>query len=160
MAAPPLTRRWSMTASLHGAPELQYSTSSSLFPRPMPRRKKTSSPCMIRPRVYLGEDLMLGPGKVDLMKALHTTGSISAAARTLGMSYKRAWLLLETLNQGFGRPLVDTSHGGRGGGGARLTELGEEVLRLYSEMESACAEAVRPGLRSLLRLAQRIKQRG
>jgi len=113
---------------------------------------------MIRPRVYLGEDLMLGPGKVDLMKALHTTGSISAAARTLGMSYKRAWLLLETLNQGFGRPLVDTSHGGRGGGGARLTELGEEVLRLYSEMESACAKAVHPGLRSLLQLARRIKK--
>ena len=58
-------------------------------------------PYLIRPRIYLGPDLIVGPGKIELLKAVRATGSISAAARTLGMSYKRAWYLLDTLKRGF-----------------------------------------------------------
>src|SRR5215216_7908989 len=58
-------------------------------------------PYLIRPRIYLRPDLIVGPGKIELLKAVRDTGSISAAARTIGMSYKRAWYLLDTLNKGF-----------------------------------------------------------
>ncbi len=72
---------------------------------------------LLRPRLYLGEGLSIGPGKVELLRAVGRTRSISAAARALGMPYKRAWLLIDSLNQGFGRPVTETAIGGRGGGG-------------------------------------------
>ena len=65
-----------------------------------------------------------GPGKIDLLRAVSETGSISAAARVIGMSYKRAWFLIDTLNRGFGEPVVEALAGGNGGGGARLTASG------------------------------------
>ncbi|MBL8298236.1 MAG: LysR family transcriptional regulator [Rhodanobacteraceae bacterium] len=74
-----------------------------------------------RPRIYVGETLALGSGKVDLLRHFAQGNSISAAARTLGMTYKRAWLLIDALNRGYGRPVGDTATGGKGGGGARLT---------------------------------------
>jgi molybdate transport system regulatory protein len=88
----------------------------------MKRQKKTTSgnPSLIRPRIYLGPELMVGPGKIALLKSVRGTGSISAAARQLGMNYKRAWYLLDTLNQGFHQPVVEAVQGGRGGGGTRL----------------------------------------
>ena len=85
----------------------------------------------VRPRIYLGPSLSLGPGKIDLLRAVSETGSISAAARAIGMSYKRAWYLIDTLNRGFGEPVVEALAGGNGGGGARLTALGEAVVRHY-----------------------------
>ena len=83
----------------------------------MKRRKKTASPnpYLIRPRIYLNADLIVGPGKVELLKAVRDTGSISAAARQLGMNYKRAWYLLDTLNKGFHQPVIEAAQGGRGG---------------------------------------------
>jgi molybdate transport system regulatory protein len=107
---------------------------------------------IIRPRLYLGPDLMVGPGKIALLKGVRDTGSISAAARQLGMSYKRAWYLLNTLNQGFRQPVVEATHGGRGGGGARLTALGEALLAHYATIEAACAAAAAPHLAALAAL--------
>lgn len=63
---------------------------------------------MARPRVYIGKGIALGPGKIELLRQVAETRSISAAARTLGMIYKRAWLLIDSLNRGFGRPLTET----------------------------------------------------
>lgn len=104
---------------------------------------------MIRPRIYLGPNFVVGPGKIDLLKAVRETGSISAAARQLAMSYKRAWMLLDTLKQGAGQPVVEVSQGGRGGGGARLTPLGEALVQGYESIEQACRVAARAELESL-----------
>ncbi|MDE2089900.1 MAG: LysR family transcriptional regulator [Gammaproteobacteria bacterium] len=81
-------------------------------------------------------DIALGPGKADLLEGIAATGSISAAARRMGMSYRRGWQLVDTMNRCFKRPLVETSTGGVRGGGARLTDLGEDVLRRYRKMET------------------------
>ena len=83
---------------------------------------------------------MLGPGKAALLDGIARTGSISAAGREMGMSYKRAWMLVETLNAMFRAPLVESARGGAGGGGATLTETGQQVLALYRGIEAAAAE--------------------
>lgn len=108
----------------------------------------------LRLRVVFGDDAMLGPGKADLLELIDETGSISAAGRRMGMSYKRAWMLVEEMNAAFRAALVDRSRGGAHGGGARLTETGAAVLAAYRglEAEAAAAGAGRMEvLRSLLR---------
>lgn len=95
-----------------------------------------------RLRVLLGEAIAIGPGKAQLLEQIEATGSISAAARSMGMSYRRAWLLVDTMNQCFHEPLVETAAGGKGGGGARVSPLGHEVLARYRAMERRAAAAV------------------
>lgn len=73
----------------------------------------------------------LGPGKVGLLEGIERTGSLSAAARQLGMSYRRAWLLLHSTNEGFAQPVVELSVGGRDGGGTRLTDFGRQLVADY-----------------------------
>ena len=98
-----------------------------------------------RLRILLGKQIALGPGKVTLLEALHETGSITAAAKRLKMSYMRAWTLIRTMNACFKRPLVSAKHGGpRGGGGAVLTPNGKKVLALYRRMDAQCLRAVSP----------------
>lgn len=89
----------------------------------------------IRARLLQGEEIAMGPGKAELLQAIAETGSISAAARKMGMSYRRAWLLVDTMNRCFRSPLVNSAAGGSQGGGATLTSLGEEVLTLYKQLE-------------------------
>jgi molybdate transport system regulatory protein len=122
----------------------------------MKRQKKTTNgnPYLIRPRIYLCPDLIVGPGKIELLKAVRDTGSISAAARKLGMSYKRAWYLLDTLKKGFHQPVFEASPGGRGGGGARLTALGETLIASYTAITEACAAAADPQLAALAALTK------
>ena len=103
-------------------------------------------------RILIGAVVAIGPGKADLLAAIARTGSISAAAREMKMSYRRAWLLVEAINSAFRRPLIETLTGGRSGGGARVTRLGEEVLRRYRAMESRAAHSVAPELKRLSRL--------
>jgi molybdate transport system regulatory protein len=95
----------------------------------------------LRIRIVFGEDAMLGPGKADLLERIRETGSIAAAGRTMAMSYKRAWMLVEEMNRAFRDPLVDSTRGGAQGGGARLTEAGETVLSEYRSLERLMAEA-------------------
>ena len=83
-------------------------------------------------RVDFGEHGALGPGETRLMELIAETGSISAAGRAMGMSYRRAWLLVDALNVAFGEPLVAKQTGGSGGGGAVLTKLGREVVSALS----------------------------
>jgi molybdate transport system regulatory protein len=96
-----------------------------------------------RLRIVLGDDIAIGPGKIDLLEAIGANGSITAAARALGMSYRRAWLLVDTMNRCFETPVVTTEAGGVSGGGTRLTPAGTEVVRRYRRMEAkverACA---------------------
>ncbi|HWA14549.1 MAG TPA: winged helix-turn-helix domain-containing protein [Burkholderiales bacterium] len=86
--------------------------------------------------------IAMGPGKADLLKAIESTGSISAAARQMDMSYRRAWLLVDTMNQCFRTPLVETATGGSRGGGARVTEFGKEILARYQRMEAKATASV------------------
>lgn len=88
-----------------------------------------------------GDELAIGPGKADLLDAIVATGSISAAGRRLGLSYRRAWLMADTMNRCWREPLVATTQGGARGGGARLTALGETVLRRYRDLEIELAAA-------------------
>lgn len=108
----------------------------------------------VRLRLVFEPDAAFGPGKADLLEGIAATGSIAAAGRRMGMSYKRAWTLVEQLNAMFAAPLVESSRGGASGGGARLTDGGEAVLDLYRTMEAKAREAGRgeiDGLRALLR---------
>jgi molybdate transport system regulatory protein len=108
-------------------------------------------------RVDLASGLRIGPGKIALLEAIRATGSISAAARSLGMSYRRAWLLVEELNTGLREPAVAAESGGRHGGGATLTPVGERVIDLYHDIESEAASATSHHFHLLGTLARREK---
>ena len=91
----------------------------------------------------------IGPGKIALLEAIRATGSISAAARKIGMSYRRAWLLVDEINRIFREPLVEKQMGGSGGGGAKLSKLGREVVGRYRAIEGAAATASAADMRAL-----------
>ena len=93
-------------------------------------------------RVTFSESFYMGPGRADLMELIAQTGSISAAGKAMGMSYKRAWSLVQALNEGFGAPLVETSRGGSAQGGAGLTQAGQAVLAHYRAMQAKAAAAI------------------
>ncbi len=105
-----------------------------------------------RLRVLLGAAIAIGPGKADLLDAIAANGSISAAAKRMGMSYRRAWLLVDTMNGCFQGPLVDSVRGGAGGGGARLTPLGAEVLARYRDMEAKALRCLDDDLSAFTKL--------
>lgn len=90
----------------------------------------------IKIQLYRGEDIAMGPGKADLLDAIRHEGSISSAARALGMSYRRAWMLVEVMNRCWRAPLVEASAGGRSGGGAHITDMGLNVLELYRDLQT------------------------
>lgn len=104
--------------------------------------------------VILASGARIGPGKAKLLESIHSTGSISAAAREMGMSYKRAWLLLDSLNAAFEQTVVTTTLGGPGGGGARLTEFGSELLERYRRMQEQAQAMFREDLERLQRVAR------
>jgi molybdate transport system regulatory protein len=105
-----------------------------------------------RLRVVVVPGVRIGAGKAALLEGIKQTGSISAAGRRIGMSYKRAWYLVDAMNAHFkGGPLVEASKGGRKGGGASLTALGEDVLKAFREMEQLADKAIAPVLRRLQR---------
>ena len=96
-----------------------------------------------RLRVVCGEEIALGPGKVDVLVLIGETGSIREAAERMGMSYMRAWKLIKTMNACFKQPLVEAVRGGRAHGGAALTDTGRKALELYQRMETDCIEATK-----------------
>jgi molybdate transport system regulatory protein len=91
----------------------------------------------------------MGPGKAELVERIERTGSISAAAREMGMSYRRAWQLVEALNRDFREAVVETAIGGRRGGGARVTAFGERVVARFRSMEVKASKAIAADLRGL-----------
>ena len=102
-------------------------------------------------QVVVHPGVRLGPGKADLLQGIKETGSISAAGRRIDMSYKRAWYLVEAMNAHFDRPLVEATKGGKSGGGAKLTQLGEDILSAFREMEAATEKPTAPVLHRLRR---------
>ncbi len=91
----------------------------------------------IKIQCYCGDEIAMGPGKADLLDAIMTHGSISAAGRALGMSYRRTWMLVDTMNRCWSGLLVETSAGGTKGGGARVTELGRSILQDYRALQQS-----------------------
>jgi molybdate transport system regulatory protein len=102
-------------------------------------------------RIDFAEGRRLGPGKVLLLEAVDEHGSISAAGRAIGMSYKRAWDLIDEMNQIFAGPVVDSKSGGKQGGGATLTALGNRVVTTYRAMELQAATASKAAMAQLLK---------
>ena len=98
---------------------------------------------------------MIGPGKIELLRAVAEQGSISGAARSLGMGYKRAWSLLDELQRAFPTPILQTAAGGSKGGGASVTPAGRALLNHYEELDRACREAAAPALTKISRLLRR-----
>ncbi len=100
-------------------------------------------------RIDFDNATALGPGKVRLLELVAETGSIRKAAAGMKMSYRRGWLLLKSLEETFGAPLVTTATGGSSGGGARLSALGREVVRNYRSLEVVAAKAAKKRLAAL-----------
>jgi molybdate transport system regulatory protein len=100
-------------------------------------------------RVDFGADRAIGPGKVLLLEAIRDTGSISQAGRSLGMSYRRAWLLVDDMNRCFREPVVTAQPGGAQGGGAALTAFGSKLIRNYRAIETQAMAAIKPQLHDL-----------
>lgn len=130
-------------------PKLKKTSALSANPaHPLGRTRVVESSDPHLPKVKLtlrllhGEDIAMGPGKADLLDAIAKTGSISAAGKSMEMSYRRAWLLVDEMNRCFRGPLVETAKGGSHGGGAKLTPLGEEVLRNYRVMVNASRQVI------------------
>jgi molybdate transport system regulatory protein len=121
--------------------------SSELSPDDAPRPE-----LRLRMRVTVGDVIAVGPGKIALLEALDETGSITAAAKSLDMSYRRAWLLIDELNRTLKEPAVATAAGGAKGGGSALTETGRALVGLYRQIEATALQACRPEIRQLMKL--------
>jgi molybdate transport system regulatory protein len=107
----------------------------------------------VRIRIYAG-DRMLGPGKMELLAHIDATGTLAAAAKTMRMSYMRAWTLVQNLNSDPDRPMVEMYRGGLGGGGAKVSRFGKRILALYQSMERESTKAATPYRQKLAKLLE------
>lgn len=105
-----------------------------------------------RLRIRRGDEIVIGPGKIELLQAIDSTGSIAAAARTLDMSYRRAWLLIDEMNRGLREPVIAAKTGGAHGGGALLTATAHDIIRRYRAIETLAQQAAAEELAALTRL--------
>ena len=108
----------------------------------------------VRISIVFESGARIGPGKAALLESIRDTGSISAAAREMGMDYKRAWTLLDSMNQAFTKPVVTAASGGAKGGGAILTEFGAEVLKRYRRVEERATAIAADDMAALKRQAR------
>jgi molybdate transport system regulatory protein len=108
----------------------------------------------VRISIVFESGARIGPGKAKLLESIRDTGSISAAARDMGMSYKRAWVLLDSINQAFTEPVVTATPGGSGGGGAVLTPFGADVLERYRRISNRAEAIAADDLAALKRSAR------
>lgn len=116
------------------------------------RRSRPHSEVKFRMRVTVADVVAVGPGKIALLEAIREHGSISAAARSMQMSYRRAWLLVQELNNAMRTPAVLSEHGGEARGGTCLTDDGEAVVQLYRRIEALAASACSREIDALLNL--------
>jgi molybdate transport system regulatory protein len=104
---------------------------------------------VIRFRIDFAAHSSVGPGKIGLLEAIRNSGSISQAARDLGMSYRRAWLLIDSVKMAFRKPVTTATTGGKGGGGVALTEFGEGLVESYRALERDIAALAQRRLRAV-----------
>ena len=119
-----------------------------------PSRMHSANMARVRVSIVFESGARIGPGKAKLLESIRDTGSISAAAREMGMSYKRAWLLLDSMNQAFTEPVVTAAPGGTGGGGATLTPFGAEVLECYRRIDDRASAMAADDVAALGRRAR------
>ena len=119
----------------------------------VPARTGTNQEAEIHLNITFPSGARIGPGKARLLEGIRQTGSISAAARELGMDYKRAWMLLDSLDRAFDLPVVERKAGGPGGGGAALTAFGADVLDRYRRIEAGASALAQEDLVALWRHA-------
>lgn len=112
---------------------------------------RRQAPGLSHLRVTFSDAFYLGPGRADLLEGIAETGSIAAAGKRMAMSYKRAWSLVQALNEGWGAPLVETSRGGAAQGGASLTSDGQFLLERYRAMQDATRAAIAPEVAKISR---------
>jgi molybdate transport system regulatory protein len=105
-----------------------------------------------RIRVTAGDVIAIGPGKIALLEAISETGYITAAAKSLDMSYRRAWMLLDELNRALRKPAVDSAKGGQHGGGSELTEVGRQLIDTYRRIEETASRACAADIKRLVGL--------
>lgn len=105
-----------------------------------------------RMRIYREEGIAIGPGKIALLEAIAETGSISAAARQMAMSYRRAWVLVDEMNKALKSPAVSTAAGGSHGGGTALSAVGQALVKHYRAAEDACRLAAAADTAAMTRL--------
>lgn len=110
------------------------------------------SKVQFRLRIYRDDSIAIGPGKIELLEAIAETGSISAAGRQLGMSYRRAWMLIDEMNRALSSPAVNKASGGSHGGGTALTPVGEQIVKHYRAIESTARTAASADIAALTRL--------
>jgi molybdate transport system regulatory protein len=123
--------------------------------RPAKASEGTKAGDRLSIRIDLASGAQIGPGKIAVLEEIARVGSISAAGRALGMSYRRTWELVEDLNRSLGTPVVETAAGGSGGGGASLTKAGKAVVSSYRALQLDTALAARKHLQALNRVCPR-----
>ncbi len=138
-----------MPAALDAARRLASSTRKAAGSRGG-RRAAPAVTARFRLRVTSGDVIAVGPGKISLLEAIAETRSISAAARSIGMSYRRAWLLVDEINRALGEPAVASATGGEHGGGSTLTTSGQALVTLYRRIEARAAAATAADMKRLL----------
>jgi molybdate transport system regulatory protein len=121
---------------------------------PRPRGRKREPRARFRLRVTTGDMIAIGPGKIDLLEAIDESQSITAAAKSIGMSYRRAWILVDQLNACLREPAVASAKGGEHGGGSRLTAVGADLVARYRRIESRAAQACADDVAALLALVK------
>lgn len=104
----------------------------------------------VKLQLFCGDEIAMGPGKADLLEAIEAAGSISAAARNMGMSYRRAWMLVDTLNRCWAEPVVETVAGGSHEKGARVSEFGKSLLGSYRALHDTIDASASAGFGSEL----------
>jgi molybdate transport system regulatory protein len=124
-------------------------------PTAKPRSRATRPTVKFRLRITAGDAIAVGPGKVALLEAVAETGSITAAAKSLDMSYRRAWLLLDELNRSLLKPAVDSAKGGQNGGGSIVTAEGRKLILLYRRIEANAAQSCQADIKSLMGMLAR-----
>ena len=126
-------------------------TPSAATKRPAAATAKAAQPtARFRMRVAAGGVNAIGPGKIDLLEAIRATGSITSAAKSLDMSYRRAWLLMDELNRSLREPALASAKGGQSGGGSELTALGIELIETYRRIEATAARACATDIKRLV----------
>jgi molybdate transport system regulatory protein len=120
----------------------------------MPARSRKAPVARFRIRVISGETIAVGPGKIELLEAIAKTRSITAAAKSIGMSYRRAWILVDQINAALKQPAVSSAKGGEHGGGSQLTAVGVGLVALYRRIELRAAEACADDIAGLLKLVK------
>lgn len=149
--APAKARKTPASRSVSNLPTTAPESAAAETASPLARREPD---VRFRMRVIQDDTVALGPGKVSLLEAVRDHGSISAAARSIGMSYRRAWLLMDELNRALESPATVSEHGGQSGGGSTLTPVGEEIIRLYRGIEARAAAACAPEIAALTKLVK------